>query len=72
MSTSPINAAKNVQGFVSASQRKRCASCQYVRKTQADSLLCRQGGFLTTAYAVCDRWSLRQPPGFNGSRNEDF
>jgi hypothetical protein len=64
MSTSPIIAAKNAQGFVPATQRKRCASCNHVQKTGADSLQCRQGGYLVTLYAVCDRWAIKQPPGF--------
>jgi len=49
---------------VPATQRKRCASCNHVQKTGADSLQCRQGGYLVTLYAVCDRWAIKQPPGF--------
>ena len=64
MSKSPITAAKNAQGYVSATERKRCASCQHMRKTGADSLQCGHGGFLVTMYAVCGRWAIKQPPGF--------
>lgn len=64
MSTSPINAAKGMQGFVSAAQRKRCGICQHVAKVHTDSWQCRKGGFLTSAYAVCKVWEVKQPPGF--------
>lgn len=64
MSTSPINAAKGMQGFVSAAQRKRCGICQHVAKTHTDTWQCRKGGFLTSAYAVCKAWEVKQPPGY--------
>jgi hypothetical protein len=64
MSTSPINAAKGMQGFVSAAQRKRCGICQHVAKLQTDTWQCRKGGFLTSAYSVCKVWEIKQPPGF--------
>ena len=69
MSKSPITAAKNAQGYVGATERKRCASCQHVHKTGADSLQCRQGGFLVSLYAVCNRWAIKQPPGFKPATN---
>lgn len=64
MSTSPINAAKGMQGFVSAAQRKRCGICQHAAKVLTDAWHCRKGGFLTSAYAVCKVWEVKQPPGF--------
>ena len=64
MSTSPINAAKGMQGFVSAAQRKRCGICQHVAKAHTDTFQCRKGGFLVSAYAVCKAWEVKQPPGF--------
>lgn len=66
MSTSPINAAKNMQGFVSASQRQRCATCQHANTFGQDRMQCRKGGFMVTAYAVCLKWHVAQPPGFKG------
>ena len=63
MSTSPINAAKNAQGYLAANQRQRCGTCQHARETQAGvhggPLQCRQGGFLVTVYAVCQQWQTR-------------
>lgn len=69
MSRSPITTAKNAQGYVAATERKRCASCQHMQKTGADSLQCRRGGYLVTMYAVCDRWEIKQPPGFRPATN---
>lgn len=66
MSTSPINAAKNMQGFVSASQRKRCGTCHYMRNVgQLDlQMQCRKGGFFVTAYSTCQQYQVVQPHGF--------
>lgn len=64
MSTSPITAAKNSQGFVAASIRQRCATCQQAQTFGQDRLQCRKGGFMVTAYAVCTQWQIIQPPGF--------
>jgi hypothetical protein len=69
MSTSPINAAKGMQGFVSAAQRKRCGICQHVAKTHTETFQCRKGGFLVSAYAVCKAWEVKQPPGFRPPTN---
>jgi hypothetical protein len=64
MSTNPITAAKNAQGYVSATQRKRCGSCQHLNEAYGSTLQCRTGGYLVSLYAVCDRWAIKQPPGF--------
>jgi hypothetical protein len=64
MSTSPINAAKNMQGYVPALQRQRCGSCQHGAECYGSGLQCRKGGFMVTAYSVCKDWQIRQPPGF--------
>ncbi len=64
MSKSPITAMKNAQGYVAASERQRCASCQHLHEAYGSTLQCRRGGFLVTLYAVCERWEIKQPPGF--------
>ena len=64
MSTSPINAAKGAQGYVSATQRKRCGTCQFARENYGATWQCRKGGFLVTVHSVCKEWMVRQPPGF--------
>lgn len=64
MSSSPIVAYKNAQGYVPATQRKRCASCQLSAEAYGSGLQCRKGGFMVTAYSVCNHWEIRQPPGF--------
>jgi hypothetical protein len=68
MSTSPINAAKNAQGYVSANQRKRCGTCQQAREsrsgTHGSPMQCRKGGFMVSVYAVCQEWQIIQPPGY--------
>lgn len=64
MSTSPVTAAKNMQGYQGALQRKRCGSCQHAVECYAGSWQCRKGGFMVTVYAVCTQWEMRQPPGF--------
>lgn len=64
MSKSPITAIKNAQGYVAASERKRCASCQHFAEGYGATLQCRKGGFLVSLYGVCDRWEIKQPPGF--------
>lgn len=67
MSTSPITAAKNAQGYVAANQRQRCMTCEHSRQSHT-MLQCRKGGFLVTAYAVCTQWQIIQPPGFKAQR----
>jgi hypothetical protein len=64
MSTSPIQAAKNMQGYVPATQRQRCATCHFGADCYGSGLQCRKGGFLVTVYSVCSDWQVRQPPGF--------
>lgn len=64
MSTSPISAAKNMQGYVPATQRQRCETCQRVGPVYGSSLNCSKGGFLVTKYSVCQDWEIKQPPGF--------
>lgn len=64
MSTSPINAMKNAQGYVSALQRKRCGSCQHAMEVYGGTWQCRKGGFMVTVHAVCKDWEIKQPPGF--------
>jgi hypothetical protein len=72
MSTSPINAAKNAQGYVAANQRQRCGTCQHAREIQAGThgspMQCRKGAFMVTVYAVCTQWQIIQPPGFKAPR----
>jgi hypothetical protein len=72
MSTSPITAFKNAQGFVAATERKRCGNCQQARETRPEAcnsqLQCRKGGFFVSLYAVCDKWEIKQPPGFKAPR----
>lgn len=67
MSTSPITAAKNSQGFVSATERKRCMTCEHSRQSHT-MLQCRKGAFMVTVYAVCQQWQIIQPPGFKAPR----
>lgn len=65
MSTSPITAAKNAQGHVSAQMRKRCGTCQHVAHGRADApMQCRKGGFMTSAWSICEQWQIIQPPGY--------
>jgi hypothetical protein len=64
MSTSPITAAKNAQGYLAATQRKRCGTCQFSQEAYGSSWQCRKGGFMVTVYSVCNEWMVRQPPGF--------
>lgn len=64
MSKSPIAAMKNAQGYVSASDRQRCATCQHFSEAYGGTLQCRKGGFLVSMYAVCQAWTVKQPPGF--------
>ena len=61
---SPITMIKNAQGYVSASERKRCGSCRHFSEGYGAALQCRKGGFLVSLYGVCKAWMLRQPPGF--------
>jgi hypothetical protein len=68
MSKSPITAAKNAQGFVAATERKRCATCQQAKTFGQGGLQCRKGAFMVTAYAVCQQWQIIQPPGFKAPR----
>ncbi len=65
MSTSPIAANKNMQGFVPAGQRQRCATCHYLRNVGQfhTDLQCGKGGFFVTAYAVCQQYQVVQRPG---------
>lgn len=64
MSRSPITVIKNAQGYVSATERKRCASCQHFSEAYGGTLQCRKGGFLVSMYGVCKVWTVKQPPGF--------
>lgn len=69
MSTSPIVAAKNAQGYTSATARKRCATCDHKTSNYgAEMLSCGLGKFIVTAYGICPKWELQQPPGFKRAR----
>lgn len=63
MSTSPITARKTMQGYVAASLRQRCATCQHQKSLDALWLTCSRGGFAVTAYAVCNDWTVKLPNG---------
>lgn len=68
MSTSPITAAKNAQGYVSGSNRKRCDTCGHKSTGYGpDMMTCGIGKFIVTKYSVCKSWVLVQPPGFKQS-----
>jgi hypothetical protein len=54
--------AKAAQGYVPASDRQRCGTCRQSMECYGSTLQCRKGGFLITAYSVCDDWSQRVRP----------
>ena len=65
MSARPITQKKDAQGYLSATSRKRCATCNHrTNNYGADMLSCGIGKFIVTAYSVCPKWELQQPPGF--------
>lgn len=65
MSASPVTAKKNAQRYVSAANRKRCATCGHKTHNYGpDMMSCGIGKFIVLAYSVCPSWELMQPPGF--------
>lgn len=62
MSASPINVAKNAQGYINASARPRCGNCAHVKTASgpvpSPQLHCHLGRFMVTQYACCSHWQL--------------
>ena len=65
MSARPITQKKDAQGHRGAPSRKRGATGNHrTNNYGADMLSCGIGKFIVTAYSVCPKWELQQPPGF--------
>jgi hypothetical protein len=70
MSASPITQRKTAQGYQSAKTRKRCETCgQKTNNYGGNMLSCNLGKFIVTAYGVCPKWELQQPPGVKRPAN---
>lgn len=70
MSASPLDLAKTAQGFVGATSRKRCATCNLVTTNYGpDTLSCGPGRFMVSKYAVCDKWEPKALGSFHGVKS---
>ncbi len=57
MSARPIDIKKTAQGYVNATARKRCATCDHRTNNYGDGILsCGIGRFIVTNYGVCNEW----------------
>lgn len=58
---SSIDNAKKAMGWLNANARAACGNCAQARSettclgNSSPRLWCKQGGFLTTRYAICDQ-----------------
>lgn len=58
MSASPIDLKKAAQGYVGATARKRCATCDHRTNNYGENILsCAIGRFIVTNYGVCNEWN---------------
>ncbi|MDA8254161.1 MAG: hypothetical protein M0Z99_00750 [Betaproteobacteria bacterium] len=62
---STIENAKKAMGWKHANQRERCATCAHRDMSGSPSaplrepVRCKKGGFITSAFSVCDQWKER-------------
>lgn len=58
MSARPIDIKKTAQGYVGATARKRCATCDHRTNNYGEDILsCAIGRFIVTNYGVCNEWN---------------
>lgn len=62
---SSIASIRISMGWVSPSNREKCANCKWVREDAGDGRAapiwhCTKGKFMTPANAVCHNWTLQK------------
>lgn len=52
-------AAQRAQGYRSAIERPRCATCQHASRMNGDGLSCTKGSFFVAHWGICERFELK-------------